>query len=119
MLGDLYLLLAVQAGQDCVAVDGRIEGIFGVGSLIELGRLYHYLLVGWLCLCGCVLGDEFLPELERSDIIIGLSVFARSSLHFIEILGLLEHVAGECRPGAVLERTHHRHRGFHLNFIYL
>lgn len=118
MLGDLYLLLAVQAGEDSIAIDGRVEGILGVGSLVELCRLHHHLLIRWFRLCGCILGDEFLPELQRPDIIIGLSVLSRSCGHLIEILSLLEHVAGDCGFGAVLERTHHRHRGFHLNFIY-
>ena len=119
MFGDLYLLLAVEAGEDSVAVDGGIEGIFGVGSLVELCRFYDYLLVGRFCLSGCILGNEFLSELQRADIVIGLSVFACGSGQLIEILGLLEHVAGDRRSGAMLEGTYHRHRGFHLNFIYL
>ena len=118
MLGDLYLLLAVQAGQHGVAVDGRVEGVLGVCGLVELGRLDHRLLAGWFCLSRRVLGDELLPELERADIVIGLSVLSGSRGHLVEILSLLEHVAGDCGFGAVLERTHHRQRRFHLNFIY-
>lgn len=118
MLGDLYLLLPVQAREDGIAVDGRVEGILGVCSLVELCRFNHHLLIVGFRLCGCILRDEFLPELQRSDIIIGLSVLSGSSWRFIEILSLLEHVAGYRRFGAEFEWTHHRHRGFHLNFIY-